>query len=498
MAGQSHPIVLSQSSINKIPYDLVQEIFVNCVRKYHNRESTDPIAPMPIILSHICSFWRFVALTTPRLWLHLSYTLKIDAVPDKIASTSDDTVTLAYYYRQNQIEYLQWWDKNRGSIPPFLSISVNIFDCISPEDQESDPIWVDGDSEAVKSVLKYLTSAQYLDAGYGFWDEIRRRIDGGDQILFPNLHTLRQESLYSNFAPDQELIGSMAAANNIIPPLRHLNLRYGIEKAMIFPYNFSFPVHWSTLTHISFFDIHVAPNFWPSFIRCVPNLQWAYIFSGGSGHEEEINNRKPRKCTQVHLATLWFISYNMEFSPSSLFARLHLPALQELTLDFDSSSWSNRNDGITELRSILKATPNITTLGLTDNFLNLKNPLYRPSESQSIQPLWKYIPHLVHLRLEVFIVYDRYSFESMEELFDIFIDNITTDAKWLQLDNPGCPIRQVTFVDAESELTGSRKFRRCKVFRVFDDMPSIDMRIASQPAIYYVYDVSEEWGLDLL
>ncbi|KAF9471810.1 hypothetical protein BDN70DRAFT_901044 [Pholiota conissans] len=496
MPELSRPNFLSLSLISEIPYDIVQEIFVHCVQKYHIQDHMYPI-PMPIVLSHICSFWRFVALTTPKLWSHLYYTLEVDVTPTKTNSTS--SALTSAYYRQSQIEYLLWWDKNRGSIPPFIRyISVYNVDRTSPKYLHSKSIWVDGDSEAVKSVLKYLTSAQHLDAGRGFWDEIRRRIDGGDQLLFPNLHTQRQDNVESQFVPDQELVGSVAAANDVIPSLRHLSLHYGETHTMLFPHDFSFSSHWSALTHISFFDIQVALSFWPSFIRCVPNLQWAYIFSGGHVREEGVVNREPFEYTQVHLETLWLIFHHRVLSPRSLFARLHLPALQELTLDFDYTPWNDPDDGISELYSILQSTPNITTLGLTDNFLDLKNPEYYPSESESIHPIWDYTPHLVHLRWEVFIFEDRGGLEeSMEELFDLFIDN-TIDAEWLQLDNPGCPIRKVTYIDSDSDLISSPKFTTCKVFQVFEDMPSIELQIASRPAIYYDYNISEEWGLNLL
>ncbi|KAF9479233.1 hypothetical protein BDN70DRAFT_932733 [Pholiota conissans] len=491
----AQPIIPSQSSINKIPYDIVQEIFVSCVRQYHNQEDMDPI-PVPIILSHICSFWRFVALTSPRLWLQLSYILDVDFTPTKITSTSESTATSAY--RQSQIEYLQWWDKNRGSIPPFLRISIWRIHHNSSRYQNSKSIWVDGDSEAVKSVLKYITSAQYLDAKRGFWEEIRRRIKRGDQILFPNLRTISQRNPGSHFVPDQKRIGSVADANNVLPSLRHLSLYFAGRYTAVFPFNFSFPSHWSTLTHIYFFDIEITPNFWPSFIRCVPNLEWAYIYSDGLGNlDEEGINREPFKYTHVHLATLWLALHHRELSPSLLFAHLHLPALKELTLDFHSNLWRNPNTGLTELYSILQSTPNITTLGLTDTFLNLRDTEYHPPELQSIHPIWNYAPHIVHLHWEVFIFYSRGPERSMEELFDLFINHITIDAKWLQLDNPGCPIRQVTFVDAESKLTSSPEFESCKVFQVFKDMPFINMQIASRPAIRYIYNISGQWGQNL-
>ncbi|KAF9471011.1 hypothetical protein BDN70DRAFT_888539 [Pholiota conissans] len=213
-----------------------------------------------------------------------------------------------------------------------------------------------------------------------------------------------QQDPDSHFAPDQKLIGSVADANNVLPSLRYLSLYYGERYTTIFPSSFSCPSHWSTLTHICFFGIEIAPNFWPSFIRCVPNLEWAYIYSSGQSDEEGIN-REPFEYTHVHLATLWLALHHGNLSPRSLFARLHLPALQELTLHFQSSSWSDPDDGITELYSILQSTPNITTLGLTDTFLNLRNPEYYPPESQSVHPIWNDAPHIVHLRWEVTRLY---------------------------------------------------------------------------------------------
>ncbi|KAF9479221.1 hypothetical protein BDN70DRAFT_895093 [Pholiota conissans] len=445
MPGNSQTTVLSQSAISKIPYDVVQEILVHCS--------------------------------------HLFYTLEVDVTPTKIASTSA--------YRQRQIKFLLWWDKNRGSIPLSICISVNEANHASPEYKYLKTIWVDGDSEAVKSALKFITSAQYLNPRRGFWQEIRRRIDGGDQIFFPNLRTIMQEDPDSDFASDQKLIGSVADANNVLPSLR-LSLYYGDAHTTIFPSNFSCPSHWSALTHICFFAIEAVLDFWPSFICGVPNLQWAYIFSRGHVDEEGIN-REPVEYTHAHLATLWLVLHHDHLSPSSLFARLHLPALQELTLHFQSSSRSDPDDGIVELYSILQSTPNITTLGLTDTFLNLRGPEYYPPESQSIHPIWNDATHLIHLRWEVFVFENRRGLEeSMEELFELFVDHITIDAKWLQLDNPRCPIRKVTFVDAESP-----GFETCNAFQVFEMMPSIDVQIASTPAIYYIYNNSRRWGQNL-
>ncbi|KAJ7114154.1 hypothetical protein C8R43DRAFT_935280, partial [Mycena crocata] len=60
------------SPVRKLPHDILGEIFVACLPtdRYpilHQRDS-------PLLLSHICSDWRSVALSTPRLWeaLHIT------------------------------------------------------------------------------------------------------------------------------------------------------------------------------------------------------------------------------------------------------------------------------------------------------------------------------------------------------------------------------------------------------------------------------------------
>ncbi|KII90680.1 hypothetical protein PLICRDRAFT_106792, partial [Plicaturopsis crispa FD-325 SS-3] len=54
------------SPLNRFPPELLSEIFIHCL------PSRGPSLPLhlhaPALLTHICSYWRSVAVTMPRLW----------------------------------------------------------------------------------------------------------------------------------------------------------------------------------------------------------------------------------------------------------------------------------------------------------------------------------------------------------------------------------------------------------------------------------------------
>ncbi|KAF9479247.1 hypothetical protein BDN70DRAFT_895109 [Pholiota conissans] len=193
-------------------------------------------------------------------------------------------------------------------------------------------------------------------------------------------------------------------------------------------------------------------------------------------------------------------SYNGSFfSPSMLFSRLRLPALQDLTLAFCCTPWMC--DGITELCVIMQSTPNICTLGLTVDFLGLDDPEYTqydpvPGNDIRSEPIWKYYaPKLVHLRLEIDAVEGT---TTVEHDFDVFINNLTTDNMWLRLEDPACPIRKVTFIDGASELVKAPRLAACRVHQVFRDLPHIEWQITSRPWTFAAYQIANEWDLKML
>ncbi|KAJ6594712.1 hypothetical protein B0H19DRAFT_1009754, partial [Mycena capillaripes] len=57
------------SPVRRLPLDIIQEIFVACIPIHRNcvMSASEP----PILLGRICSSWRAISLSTPRLWARL-------------------------------------------------------------------------------------------------------------------------------------------------------------------------------------------------------------------------------------------------------------------------------------------------------------------------------------------------------------------------------------------------------------------------------------------
>ncbi|TFK36657.1 hypothetical protein BDQ12DRAFT_653964 [Crucibulum laeve] len=97
------------SPARRLPRDVVQEIFLQCLPEKHNAIMSGREAPL--ILGRICREWRDVALHTPQLWSSIH-------IPLILYGTTDDEVRLDIL-RYNAIK--SWLNKS-GACP--LSISL--------------------------------------------------------------------------------------------------------------------------------------------------------------------------------------------------------------------------------------------------------------------------------------------------------------------------------------------------------------------------------------
>ncbi|KAF9471808.1 hypothetical protein BDN70DRAFT_998480 [Pholiota conissans] len=480
-------------SEQSVPYDVLQEIFIHCIpeRPFEDFSWTE----IPVVLCHVSSFWRYVALTTPKLWSHLTYCLARE--PSPLADIADGEQQ-RFVFRKNQIEYLKWWNKNRGSLRPFLEFYVIDIENESYEGLRDASLWVDEDSVDVLTVMKYVASAQFLQVNLGFWEFIYRKTAIGYQVFFPNLRSLVHDHISEYpFISDEFFVGSVATRNIIIPSLRRLSLQdnngdddEGIEIELTA--SLTFPSHWSTLTEVSFYGIDLSLGFWFRFMRSLPYLQWFSLYTGIC---DTSDYTVPMEYTHSHLTTLTISIFHFSSSPSVLFSHLHLPALQDLTLAFLCTPW--KDDGITELCTILQSTPNISTLGLTTKFIDLHDPEYTeyepvPGNVAGSEPIWRYCaPKLVHLRLEIDAVEGTMT---AEHDFDVFINNLTTDNMWLRLEDRACPIRKVTFIDGASELIKAPGLAACRVHQVFRDLPHIEWQITPRPWRHAAFRIANEWS----
>ncbi|KAJ7354479.1 hypothetical protein DFH08DRAFT_985094 [Mycena albidolilacea] len=111
------------SPARRLPLDIIQEIFVACIPK--RRNCVMSASEAPVLLGRICSSWRALSLTTPRLWasLHIveppreRYGSPYTVVDEKVAQ---------------RLDTMKMWLGRSGQCP--LSISLR-----SGPDYESPP-----------------------------------------------------------------------------------------------------------------------------------------------------------------------------------------------------------------------------------------------------------------------------------------------------------------------------------------------------------------------
>ncbi|KAF5363993.1 hypothetical protein D9756_000259 [Leucocoprinus leucothites] len=87
--------------INTLPHDILSSVFLSLFQ--HRGQRT--ILPFQVDLSHVCSYWRWVALSTPRLW---------------------SSITL---FSEQSLPYVQEWLTRSRNVPLRVLLDLHDADC---------------------------------------------------------------------------------------------------------------------------------------------------------------------------------------------------------------------------------------------------------------------------------------------------------------------------------------------------------------------------------
>ncbi|KAJ7252115.1 hypothetical protein B0H12DRAFT_1018260, partial [Mycena haematopus] len=100
------------SPLRRLPLDIIEEIFMACLPTHRNCVMS--AAEAPVILGRICSSWRTISLSTPRLWSRL-HIVQPESVPDLARGLHEAKVA-------QRLRVGNAWLKRSGNCP--LSISL--------------------------------------------------------------------------------------------------------------------------------------------------------------------------------------------------------------------------------------------------------------------------------------------------------------------------------------------------------------------------------------
>ncbi|KAF9482276.1 hypothetical protein BDN70DRAFT_875191 [Pholiota conissans] len=438
-----------------LPYDVLREIFTYCLPRYPFKDVYQPdVKSAPILLCHVCSSWRTGALASATLWSHLSYELMVYPNTPKFN---------AWSLLENQVEFISWWKTNHGSIAPFLTIAVRIVNVSPSPDRLLD--W-----DSVEFLLPYLISAQYLYIDRFLWDRIRDRIEDEGQISFPNLHTVVEDSRWT----DDPFFYAQILPNKSLPKLRHVDISHIMlepDPIQIHPNGNRLPCpsNWSTLTHISLRRVGLDPDLWLSILHAAPNLQWGYF---------AINENRTRRFTHTKLthSQLTSLFIDAEDQIEDLFRDIHLPVLQSLHLFSFTEAWGDER-AIRNVSTATRSAPKITTLTLRDGFLAF---------GEVTEPLWKYSPNLTHLQLDA-----PYSYSSA----DLFVQNfLSKNNKWLDLANPACSICKITLISIAFQ-DNTKEYAMAPLRDLAKEFPKIEFDFASESPFYEAENEWKKWNV---
>jgi hypothetical protein len=390
-----------------------------------------------MLLCHICSSWRRLALACPTLWSHLSYCFTVQRIPEELGR---------WAFLQNEIEHIMWWKKNQGSIAPFLYFDLEVIYEYEVIDRSR---LLAGDG--LTFLLKYMSSAQYLQLPEMIWELVEEKLKDGYQFICPNLHTMATTNQWAYdtgswitdaFFRAQTLIGRLP--NQPPSALRRLT----IDKNDM-PYAFNvIPTLWSSLTHLSLNNVGIHLSFWFPLIRAIPDLQWAFIYFNEIVDIDEY--LAPTEHVLPYLATL-FVGMpwgdKLHFRPGLLFAGLRLPALR--TLSFSCLKMDHEH--IPEIHTVLQSAPALTTLTIKGcDALAKGGPEMPAAALGGVTPIWAHTPQLTDVQLALPKTMRR-SHAETGALLDSFVHHAFFGANSLwAINDPRCPVRTITLIDMES------------------------------------------------
>ncbi|KAJ7252094.1 hypothetical protein B0H12DRAFT_1185043, partial [Mycena haematopus] len=203
------------SPLRRLPLDIIEEIFMACLPTHRN--SVMSATEAPVLLGRICSSWRTISLSTPRLWsrLHIVQPQSFDFAP-------------GLYKVEQRLEAVNAWLKRSGNCPISMSLgSDHNYSISTPESDQFLNLLILHASRWQNIYLSISSSAL----------ERLSHLSENDAPLLKDLQLSLPPSLISKWAPSPS--GILHAPN-----LSRFSFEGSLEKAS------NLPLRWNQLTDL--------------------------------------------------------------------------------------------------------------------------------------------------------------------------------------------------------------------------------------------------------
>jgi hypothetical protein len=444
----------TESPFRNVPYDVLREIFLQCLPEDRLDEPQPSPKIAPMLLCHVCASWRAIALSNASLWTHLHIRLPI-RWNTRMNPKVRDSAAL-----KRDIEFMKWWKTNHGSMAPFLRLNVHRK---SWRDSRCKAQETSLDSEAADFLFDYMSSAHYLDVGNFYAYLIREGTRRGMRVITPKLHTLVSHAV--QFAdegdiddedeyPHPEL--ALPPPSQTPPTLRRLSLC-----ALTQMLEGKDLANWSTLTHLYLNCFYVCIESWFAILSALKDLQCGNF---DVVIDDNTMNGPPPNISLPSLATLTvFLNEDPNRSTyypfTILFRNVHLPALRTLSLSSLLDTWRT-SEAATDISNVLKSAPGVTKLALGSGYKGFlcfgDNSGIPTGIDYRGPPLMRDAPNLSHLHVELQCENEH----DAALLATNFITELFLSTCWLDLAHPDNTIRTVTIVINPIEWDVNAEFEK--------------------------------------
>ncbi|PPQ87909.1 hypothetical protein CVT25_001252 [Psilocybe cyanescens] len=319
-----------------LTYDVLAYIFLMCLPVDPLDRRQPDVTQAPMLLCHICTEWRSVALSTPSIWTSLYYVSVQKPEPLAILDKSD-------------IDFLRWWRRNVGLLNPSLRLISTETYVSTMENLVSE----EADAHANQFMIQFLTSARYLQLDVHYCTALRHIL--GDQVFTsPVLESL---VLWTN-ADNREtwLRRTSITALGDIPIFQDQIVR----RLFLQDFDVNVPTQeikylmkWSHITHL-FMYVRIELVGWFALVReCINLVSGTFSVNIGGNINMTI---EPAITTLPQMRHLNLHLHTFSFIPILILHELHLPSLTALSLR------SGPGISVEDLHLTLRSTPALKEL----------------------------------------------------------------------------------------------------------------------------------------
>ncbi|KAJ7022127.1 hypothetical protein C8F04DRAFT_1139081 [Mycena alexandri] len=313
----AHKAILSP--VRRLPFDLMQEIFMACIPTHRNCVMSAVEAP--VLLGRVCSAWRTMSQSTPRLWarLHIVEPVRFEVMPGPNSDAFEEKLV-------QRLETAKTWLGRSGQCPLFISLEGSQDLPPPPGSMGTEPTTVFPSTHLfLQALIPFAARWKNISLSV-LWSALQT-MSGLTEKDVPMLTKLE---ISQRPEPDPPTIPWPSLAMFRAPALRDFAFAGHDSNIM------DFPIHWANLTSLSLmghgWGVLTCKIALDVLSKCSQMQTCRLLLSEDNFGTPSLAAGSGSILELPHLHSLYLTSLGLPLGVGNLLSRLCLPVLRELEL----------------------------------------------------------------------------------------------------------------------------------------------------------------------